>query len=42
MANTATLEGVRDVLSGRRHVYYGWRVLVVGTIAMALGSGLSI
>jgi sugar phosphate permease len=32
---------VRDVIKGRRHVYYGWRVLAVGTIAMALGSGLS-
>ncbi|HLF78688.1 MAG TPA: MFS transporter [Dehalococcoidia bacterium] len=35
------LEGARDVLSGRRHVYYGWWVLAVGTVAMALGSGLS-
>jgi sugar phosphate permease len=33
--------GVRDVLSGRRHIYYGWRVLAVGTLAMALGGGLS-
>ena len=32
---------MRDVLSGRRHVYYGWWVLTAGTIAMALGSGLS-
>ena len=32
---------MRDVLSGRRNVYYGWWVLGVGTIAMALGSGLS-
>jgi sugar phosphate permease len=32
---------MRDVLSGRRTVYYGWWVLGVGTIAMALGSGLS-
>jgi sugar phosphate permease len=32
---------MRDVLSGRRTVYYGWWVLAVGTIAMALGSGLS-
>jgi sugar phosphate permease len=39
-AGTAYAE-VRDVLSGRRHVYYGWRVLIAGTIAMALGSGLS-
>src|SRR3954465_9075945 len=42
---------MRDVLSGRRTVYYGWGgrravyygwwVLSIGTIAMALGSGLS-
>jgi sugar phosphate permease len=42
MATTATAYSeVRDVLSGKRHVYYGWRVLIVGTLAMALGSGLS-
>jgi sugar phosphate permease len=35
------LKSVGDVLRGRRHVYYGWKVLAVGTIAMALGSGLS-
>jgi sugar phosphate permease len=35
------LDGVRDVIRGRRRVYYGWWVLAVGTIAMALGSGLS-
>ena len=35
------LASLREVLSGRRHVYYGWWVLAVGTIAMALGSGLS-
>jgi sugar phosphate permease len=39
--DTRYLEGVRDVLGGRRHLYYGWRVLAIGTIAMALGSGLS-
>jgi sugar phosphate permease len=41
MTALQSLEGLRDVLRGRRHVYYGWRVLAVGTIAMALGSGLS-
>src|SRR5215204_1434326 len=42
MATAATAyQGVREVLSGQRHVYYGWRVLMVGTLAMALGSGLS-
>src|SRR3954464_9400039 len=32
---------MRDVLSGRRTVYYGWWVLSAAAIAMALGSGLS-
>ncbi|MGE3984946.1 MAG: MFS transporter [Dehalococcoidia bacterium] len=42
MATAATAyAGVRDVLTGKRQIYYGWRVLLVGTIAMALGSGLS-
>jgi sugar phosphate permease len=36
-----SLTGIRDVIQGRRHVYYGWRILAAGTIAMALGSGLS-
>jgi sugar phosphate permease len=31
----------RDILSGRRSVYYGWWVLAAGTMAMAVGSGLS-
>ncbi len=35
------LGGLRDVVTGRRRVYYGWLVLSVGTVAMALGSGLS-
>jgi sugar phosphate permease len=41
LVSTRYLADARDVLSGRRHIYYGWRVLAVGTIAMALGSGLS-
>ena len=39
--NVRYFSDMRDVLSGRRSVYYGWWVLSVGTIAMALGSGLS-
>ncbi|HLF70626.1 MAG TPA: MFS transporter [Dehalococcoidia bacterium] len=40
-AGTGYLSGARDLLRGRRRVYYGWWVLAVGTIGMALGSGLS-
>lgn len=32
---------VRDVLSGRRRVYYGWWLLAASVGAMALGSGVS-
>jgi sugar phosphate permease len=35
------LADMRAVLTGRRTVYYGWWILTVGTVAMALGSGLS-
>ena len=31
----------KGLLRGRRSVYYGWWVLAAGTVAMALGSGLS-
>jgi sugar phosphate permease len=41
LVGSGYLASARDVLSGKRHVYYGWWVLAVGTIAMALGSGLS-
>ena len=30
-----------DVVAGRSHVYYGWWVLATATIAMAIGSGVS-
>jgi len=41
LAPARYFEGVRDVLTGRTHLYYGWRVLAVATIAMAIGSGFS-
>lgn len=36
------LVDLRDVARGRRRVYYGWRILAVGVVAMALGGGLSV
>ena len=35
------LTRVKQAMRGRDGVYYGWRVLAVGVIAMALGSALS-
>ncbi len=35
------LAAVAEVLSGRRHVYYGWWLLAASVTAMAFGSGVS-
>jgi len=41
MIGVRQLRFAGDVISGRSHVYYGWWVLATATIAMAIGSGVS-
>ena len=38
---TGFLKSATKALQGRHGVYYGWRVLAAGVVAMALGSGFS-
>ena len=41
MIGARHLRAAGDVIAGRSHVYYGWWVLATATIAMAIGSGVS-
>ncbi len=41
MIGVRHLRSAGDVIAGRSHVYYGWWVLATATIAMAIGSGVS-
>ena len=41
MIGIAHLRSAGNVIAGRQHVYYGWWILATATIAMAIGSGVS-